>query len=126
MLSATETSSHPAVNIPLPRQSGGANPIACRTPSSRSQRAASALPAAASCSGDVTSISSTSASVGSLRAVRRVSDSARPAPESTISAPSSWAEPRHREGQRRVGQHAGDQEPLAVEESHCATEVMRR
>ena len=48
-------------------------------------------PAAANCSGDVTSISSTSGSAGSLRAVRRVSERARPAPERTISAPSSWA-----------------------------------
>src|SRR6185437_3413433 len=91
MLNATDTSSHPAANIPLPRQSGGANPMACSRPSRRSQRAASVLPAAASCSSEVTSISRTSGSWGSLRAVRRVSESARPAPERTISAPSSWA-----------------------------------
>ena len=41
MLSATETSSQPAANMPLPRQSGGAKPMACRRPSRRSQRAAS-------------------------------------------------------------------------------------
>ena len=91
MLNAVETSSQPAANIPLPRQSGGAKPMACRRPSRRSHRAARAAPAACSCSGEVTSISRTSGSRGSLRAVRRVSDRARPAPESTISAPSSWA-----------------------------------
>ena len=32
----------------------------------------------------------------------------------------------HREGQRGVGEDARDEEPLAVEESHCASEVMRR
>ena len=91
MLSATETSSQPAANMPLPRQSGGAKPMACSTPSRRSQRAASATPAAASCSGEVTSISRTSGSRGSLRAVRWVRERARPAPERTMSAPSSWA-----------------------------------
>ena len=30
MLSATETSSQSAANMPLPRQSGGAKPMACR------------------------------------------------------------------------------------------------
>ena len=34
--------------------------------------------------------------------------------------------PGHREGQRGVGEDAGDQEPLAVEESHWVPEVMRR
>ena len=77
--------------MPLPRQSGGANPMACKMPSRRSHRPPSRSPAAASCSGEVTSISRTSGSVGSLRAVRWVRLRARPAPESTISAPSSWA-----------------------------------
>ena len=35
-------------------------------------------------------------------------------------------EPGHGEGQRRVREHARDEEPLSVEESHCASEVMRR
>src|SRR5580692_5762701 len=91
MLSATETSSQPAANMPLPRQSGGAKPMAWRMPSRRGQRSATALPAAANCSGEVTSISRTSGSVGSLRAVRRVRLRARPAPDRMISAPSSWA-----------------------------------
>src|ERR1700722_1313172 len=91
MLSATETSSHPAANMPLPRQSGGAKPMRRRRPSRRSQRAASAAPAVVNCSGEVTSISRISGSWGSLRAVRRVRLSARPAPDRTISAPSSWA-----------------------------------
>src|SRR5580692_2685339 len=77
--------------MPLPRQSGGAKPMAWSNPSSRSQRAANCSPAAANCSGDVTSISSTSGGSGSLRAVRCVSERARPAPDSTISAPSAWA-----------------------------------
>ena len=48
--------------------------------------------AVASWSGRVTSISSTSAGPGSFRAVRRVRESPRPAPLSTTSAPSCWAE----------------------------------
>src|SRR5580692_10625722 len=91
MFSAIETSSQSAENMPLPRQSGGAKPMAWRIPSRRGQRSATACPAAANCSGEVTSISRTSGSVGSLRAVRWVRLRARPAPESTISAPSSWA-----------------------------------
>ena len=93
--------------------------MAWSSPSSRSHRSASSAAAAASWSGSVTSISSTSASTGSLRAVRRVSDSPRPAPLSTTSAPSCWAEPGHGEGQRGVGQDAGDQDALALEESHA-------
>ena len=31
----------------------------------------------------------------------------------------------HREGQRRIGEDARDQKPLAVQESHCARERMR-
>jgi len=89
MLSATETSSQLAANIPLPRQLGGAKPMAWRMPSRRSHFAARAFPAASSCSVEVTSISSTSGSVGSFRAVLLVRESARPAPERTISAPSS-------------------------------------
>ena len=65
--------------------------MAWSRPSRRPQRAARSSAAAASCSGAVTSISSTSGGSGSLRAVRRVSDRPRPAPDSTISAPSSWA-----------------------------------
>src|SRR5258708_2736021 len=76
MLSATETSSQPAANMPLPRQSGGAKPMACSRPSRRSRRAASTSPAAGRCSGDVPSISSTSASGGSARAERRASGGA--------------------------------------------------
>ena len=75
-------------------------------------------PAAASCSGLVTSISSTSGVSGSLRAVRRVSESARPAPERTISAPSSLGQAGHAEGQGGVGEDAGDEDPLAVEDAH--------
>ena len=46
MLRATETSSQLAANMPLPRQLAGANPMAWRMPSRRSQRSARAFPAA--------------------------------------------------------------------------------
>ena len=126
MLSATETSSQPAANMPLPRQSGGAKPMACRRPSRRSQRAASVSPAAASCSGEVTSISRTSGSWGSLRAVRSREGQGTPRAREDDLGALLLGEPGHREGQRRVGEHARDEEPLSVEESHCASEVMRR
>ena len=57
---------------------------------------------------------------GSLRAVRRVSDRARPAPDSTIVRPLLLRQAGHGEGKRGVGEDAGDEQPLAVEESHCA------
>ena len=46
------TSPSPAANSRCLRQSGGANPMACSSPSRRSQRAARAAPAVASCSGE--------------------------------------------------------------------------
>ena len=73
--------------------------MACSRPSSRSHLPPSDCAAAASWSGPVTSISRTSASMGSFRAVRRVSDSPRPAPLSTTSAPSCLRRPGHGEGQ---------------------------
>ena len=66
--------------------------MAWSRPSSRSHRRPSSAAAAASWPGSVTSISRTSPSAGSLRAVRRVSESPRPAPLSTTSAPSCWAD----------------------------------
>ena len=126
MLNATDTSSQPAANMPLPRQSGGAKPMAWRMPSRRSQRAPRASPAAESCSGEVTSISRTSGSVGSLR--RRAPGEAEGAPgprEDDLGA-LLLGQLGGGEGQGGVGEDAGDQEPLAVEESHWASEVMRR
>ncbi len=91
MLTATPTSSHVAsMNVP-PRHTAGAKPMAWRAPSMRSHRSDSWARSTSIWVGSLTSNSSTSASVGSLRAVRRVSESPRPAPVRMISAPSSCA-----------------------------------
>src|SRR5271156_2192 len=108
MFSATETSSQLAANMPLPRQLAGANPMAWRIPSRRSHFAARASPAASSCSVEVTSISSTSGSPGSFRAVLLLGQLG------------------HGEGQGGIGEDTGDEEPLAVQESHNHSERMRR
>ena len=91
MLRAVGTSSQPAANIPLPRQSGGAKPMACSRPSSRPQRVRQVGRGRRQLLGRRDVDLEHVGLPGSLRAVRRVSDSARPAPERTISAPSSWA-----------------------------------
>ena len=91
MFTATPTSCQVAsMNVP-PRQTAGAKPMAWSAPSMRSHRSASAAWMTGSWAGSLTSNSSTSASTGSLRAVRRVSDSPRPAPVRMTSAPSCWA-----------------------------------
>ena len=118
MCIATATSSHWAARKSSPRHTAGANPIECSTPSTRPHFSASASRTATRCSGTVTSSSYTSMPSPSLRAVRSVSESARPAPVSTMSAPSCWASLRHAEGERRVGEDAGDHDVLAVEQTH--------
>ena len=65
--------------------------MAWSTPSTWPHFAATASRTSGPCSGTVTSNSNTSMPSPSLRAVRWVSDNARPAPVSTISAPSSSA-----------------------------------
>ena len=63
-------------------------------------------------------ISEPSGCAPSLRAVRLVRLSPRPAPVSTRFAPSSLGDPRHAERQRGVREDAGDDDVLAVEETH--------
>ncbi len=105
MLTATPTSSQVASMKVPPRHTAGAKPMACSAPSTRSHRSASSVWMTGSWAGSLTSNSSTSASVGSLRAVRRVSDSPRPAPVRMTSAPSSCASsatPKAREASVRT------------------------
>ena len=110
-----------------PRHAAGAKPMAWSRPSSRPQRAASSLAGR----GQLLGLGGRRSRArrparGSLRAVRRVSESPRPAPESTTSAPSSWARRATREGQRGVGQDAGHQDALAVEQSHGRARLRQR
>ena len=107
--------------MPLPRQSGGAKPMACSSPSRRSQRSASAAPAAASCSGEVTSISSTSGSLGQLAGGPLGQGEGPPGAREHDLGPLLLGQPGHGEGQGGVGEDAGDEEALSVEESHQAT-----
>ena len=74
-----------------PSSDCGAKPMACSTPSTRPQWSATASRTASACAASVTSSSNTgiSSPPGSLRAVRLVRLSPRPAPVSTRSAP-SW------------------------------------
>ena len=51
----------------------------------------------------------------SLRAVRRVSDMPRPAPESAIGRPLFEGALGDAEGQRVVGQDAGDEDSVIIE-----------
>src|SRR5262245_26162299 len=90
MCIATATSSHGAPRKSSPRHDGGAKPIECRTPSTHPHLVATASRTESTCAGCVTSSSNTSMPSPSLRAVRCVRLSARPAPVSTISAP-SWS-----------------------------------
>ena len=119
MWRAVDTSSQSAANMPLPRQSGGAKPMACSRPSRRSQRSASAAAAAASWSGDG------DVDLQDLGLDRELAGGALGQREGAAGArehdvgPLFLGQPGHGEGQRGVGEDAGDQEPFAVEESHC-------
>ena len=120
MWRATETSSQPAANMPLPRQSGGAKPMACSNPSRRSHRSASAAPAACQLlgRGDVDLEHFGLAGKLSGRSLGQ-----RQGPTGTGEddlGPFLLGQLGHGEGQRGIGEHAGDEESLAIEESHCA------
>ena len=100
--------------------------MACRRPSRRSQRAASASPGGAQLLGrgdvDLEDLGLPGELAGGAPRERQGPPRAREDDVRTL----LLGEPGHGEGQRRVGEDARDEEPLAVEESHCASEVMRR
>ena len=126
--SAVATSSHsPARKLP-PMTDCGAKPIECTTPSSESKRARAPRSAsAARSSASVTSSWTTGASSGRRRAIACVSRNWRPNEVSTHLGALLLGEPRHVEGDRAVREDAGDQELLAVEQTHeCSVLVCRR
>ena len=105
-------------HVPAQALRAGAYPMACSIPSIRSQWEDRLVAAVASWSGSVTSISSTSASVGQLagRAPGQREPTSRTAQDDLGAL--ALGRPRHGEGQRRVGEDAGDEDSLSIEESH--------
>ena len=94
--------------------------MACSTPSTRSHSSATAARTVSRWEGSETSSSNTFGTGGSLRAVRSVSDSPRPAPVRMTSAPFLLGQLGDAERERRVGEHAGDDDALALQQTHGA------
>ena len=88
---AVETSCQLAAIKSSPRHAAGAKPIECSTPSTRPRCFSTSVRALTTCSSTVTSNSMTSTCVDSFFAARCVIERPRPAPVSTIFAPSCWA-----------------------------------
>ena len=112
---AVATSSHGASRKPPPRQDAGANPIECSTPSRPSTCSRTRSASESRCSWSATSSSTTGAGSGSF--ARDPLDQRHPAEagEHDLRA-LLLREPGDRERDRGVGDDAGDQQPLAVEQ----------
>ena len=118
MRRATATSSHSVARKVPPRADAGAKPMACSAPSTRSHLAASASRTGRGVAvvGDV---ELEDVGVGaSLRAVRVVREQAPAGAGEHHLRPFSLGQLGHAEGQGVLGEHTGDEDPLAVEQSH--------
>ena len=122
---AVATLSHGVCRKLPPSASCGANAIACRNPSSRPHRVASSSRTAAICSWSFASISRTSGGSGRRRATFCVMLTVRPKFVRTISPALLLDRPGRRERDRLRRQHAGDQQPLPLEQ-HAPPSVSRQ